>query len=705
MVSLHITSIGQISYTAGAGAGLLLCVYLLRQWRRRLDHILLFVAAVVTTLWSSWVAYHISTGEALSSVLYALEMLRDTLWLLFLLQLISMLLGKPKKADNLQKLAIAVGLGTLALLLFVVFRYPPVVVLGVPFGADMSPLLGGLVFLAIAGLVAVEQLFRNTPLDQRGGAVNFLCLALGGILVYDIFMYVDALLASRISLDLWLARGPINALSLALIALSTRKSLWPRAIYVSHTTVFYSLAAAAIVIYLLLIGAGGYYVRVYGGSWGSVGELVLLTAAVMFLLALLGSERLRAYLKVFVSKNFFRYRYDYREEWLRFIRVLSMGGAGAHLPERVIQAIAQIVNATAGMLWLRTETRSYHLVSKWELPELPSESIPTGDSLVRFLENWQWVINVDEYDNEPEIYKELKLPEWISAIPEAWLVVPLMQDVQLLGFIVVARPLIRRKLNWEDHDLLKTAGRQVATHLAQMMAAQALVEARDFFAFSRLSAFVMHDLKNVIGQLSLLVSNAAKFQNNPQFMADAVKTIEHSVIKMNRLLAQLSKGNARDKARVNLNAVLDEVIKTRYAAKPPPELEYTEGELYVSAYRDHLAAIIEHLVQNAQEATPMDGWVKVRLSRTGQRACLEIEDNGCGMDAKFIRDRLFRPFDTTKGQGGMGIGAFESREYVHELGGEINVESEPGAGTLIRIYLPILEGTKSFDAINEVGRG
>jgi putative PEP-CTERM system histidine kinase len=703
MVDVQVTSIGQVSYTAGAGAGLLLCVYLVRRWRERLDHTLLFVAAAMSTLWSGWAAYQISKGQALSAVLYALEALRDALWLIFLLQLISALFGQAKKTDILLRLAIAVGLSTLVLLLFSVLLFPPAMFLGAPFGSGTSLLLGGILLLSVAGLVAVEQLFRNIPREQSA-YVRYLCLALGGVFVYDIFMYLNALFEGRINPDFWQARGLVNALALAPIALAVRNPLWSRAIYVSHAAIFYSLGVVAVVLYLMLIGAGGYYVRVYGGSWGKVGQVVLIAAALMFLLALLGSERLRANLKIFVSKNFFRYKYDYREEWLRFIRVLSRGGAGAHLPERAIQAIAQIVDASAGMLWLRAEAGSYHLVTKWKLPDLPVESVSAGGSLARFLEHWQWVINLDEYENEPEIYKELELPEWISAIPEAWLVVPLMQDVQLLGFIVVARPRVRRKINWEDHDLLKTAGRQAATQLAQMMAAQALIEAREFFTFSRLSAFVMHDLKNVIGQLSLLITNAVKFQDNPQFMADAVKTIEHSVIKMNRLLAQLSKGSSRDKVKVDLAALLGEVIKARRASKPLPELESLESELHVSANRDRLAAVIEHIVQNAQEATPVDGWVKVRLSCTDRRACLEIEDGGCGMDAKFIRDRLFRPFDTTKGQGGMGVGAFETRDYVRELGGDIYVRSEPGVGTLFRICLPLTEGAETFNETSEANR-
>ena len=701
MVNLELKSLGLIGYTAGAATGLLLSIYLLRWWRERLDHVLLFVATVTSTLWCGCAAYQISKGEILSSMLYRWEVLRDAFWLIFLLQSINVQVAEVKWKDLVLRLAIAVGLSSMVLLLISILLFPPAISFGSPLGVNTLLLLGGVLLLSVGGLVAVVQLFRIFPQAQRT-QVRLLCLPLGGLFGYDILIYVNAFFEGQISPYLWQSRGLVNGLALVLIALSIRTPVWSRAIHVSHVAIYSILGIAAMMLYVLVIGAGEYYMQIYGNGWGELAQIALLILGIMFLLALLTSKSLRVYLKVFIAKNFFRYKYDYREEWLRFIRVLSRGGAGAHLPEIAIQAIAQIVDASAGMLWLRAEDGSYHSATKWNLPDVHVESVSLNDSLAIFLENWQWVITIDEYYDEPDVYKQLDLPEWISLIPEVWLVVPLMQDVRLLGFIVVARPTMRRRLNWEDHDILKMAGRQAATQLAQMLAAQALTEAREFFAFSRLSAFVMHDLKNVIGQLSLLINNAAKFNNNPQFMVDAVKTIENSVIKMNRLLTQLSKGSSRDKFKVNLAEVVDEVNKARLTSKPVPKLECAERNMYVSANRDQLVAIIEHIVQNAQEATPIDGWVKLRLSRTDHRACIEIEDSGCGMDAKFIRDRLFRPFDTTKGQGGMGIGAFECRDYVRELGGEINVQSEPGVGTLFRIYLPLLDEAVSLDEANEV---
>ena len=269
-----------------------------------------------------------------------------------------------------------------------------------------------------------------------------------------------------------------------------------------------------------------------------------------------------------------------------------------------------------------------------------------------------------------------------------------MQDIELLGFVVIPHPVAKHQINWEDHDLLKTAGRQAASHLAQLMAVQALVEAREFQAFSKLSAFVIHDLKNLVAQLSLVVSNAAKHKHNPEFMDDAIKTVDHSVSKMNRLLAQLRQGRTAaqppsDNQKVELNTLINDVVNERSNQTPQPRFHSQCDEIYIAANTDRIASVLEHIIQNAQDATPPDGWVNVKLTSEDNLAAIEISDNGCGMDQAFIHNRLFRPFDTTKGQGGMGIGVYESREYIQELKGSIHVTSEPGNGTTFTISLPI----------------
>ncbi len=267
----------------------------------------------------------------------------------------------------------------------------------------------------------------------------------------------------------------------------------------------------------------------------------------------------------------------------------------------------------------------------------------------------------------------------------------------LMGFAVLSRSPLRRRLNWEDHDLLKTAGRHAASHLAQFETAQQLADARQFEACNRLSAFVVHDLKNLVAQLSLLVANAAKHMHKPGFMEDAVRTVDHSVAKMNKLLAQLRSGVvvSDGQAPASLAVMLDEVVRGKSARKPVPVLELDAEDVLVRADRERFMMVLGHVVQNAQDATPPEGHVQLRYRRDGEAALIEVVDDGCGMDEGFVRERLFRPFDTTKGAAGMGIGAYEARETVRGMGGEVEVESVPGAGTTFRIRLPVVGSARN----------
>jgi putative PEP-CTERM system histidine kinase len=282
-------------------------------------------------------------------------------------------------------------------------------------------------------------------------------------------------------------------------------------------------------------------------------------------------------------------------------------------------------------------------------------------------------------------------------MPRAWLVVPLIVHGYLLGFIVLARSPAQHHFNWEDSDLLKTAGRQVAVHLAQLEASRALADARQFEACNRLTTYVMHDIKNLIAQLSLVVTNAARHRDNPRFMEDVINTVDNSVQKMNRLLDNLRSDSmqAQKAEVVELCAVLNDVIRLMSNGKPVPTLDCQAEGILLRVEKDRFAAIIGHLIRNAQDATPDDGSIIVRLFRRSDAAIIEVQDTGIGMDKEFIKNRLFRPFDSTKGMSGMGIGVYESRDYVHKLGGDIEVISRPGEGATFRIRLPISDSSEN----------
>jgi len=310
----------------------------------------------------------------------------------------------------------------------------------------------------------------------------------------------------------------------------------------------------------------------------------------------------------------------------------------------------------------------------------------------RFLARNSWVVNLDEYRLRPDIYQGFEAPDWLTALPTAWLTIPLPFRDELCGFVILTRPQYRREINWEDRSLLKTAGLQAASHVAQHLADQALLRARQFEAFNQLAAYVAHDLKNLLAQQSLLLANAEKHKHNPAFIEDVLTTIHSSVERMRRLMAQLREGvrGARPQP-VALDALLRAAVAQRGAARPPPRLGDLPSGLLVLADAERLRNVIGHLLQNAQEATRPDGRVALRLGSEGRHAVIEIEDDGVGMSEEFVRERLFRPFDSTKGLTGMGIGVFESREVARALGGELTVRSQPGVGTCFRLCLPLLD--------------
>ena len=346
------------------------------------------------------------------------------------------------------------------------------------------------------------------------------------------------------------------------------------------------------------------------------------------------------------------------------------------------------MESPAGVLWLKKEDGAFHRAAYWNWSDLDG-TLPADAPLVRFLESRQWVINLDDYRRDPAGMEEAEPPAWIAENPRAWLLIPMLWHDRLLGFMVLEHSLGKVHFDWEVSDLLKTAARQASTNLAQLLAAEALTVASQFESFNRAAAFVVHDIKNLVAQLSLLLANAQKHKHKPEFQEDMQATIESSVARMNRMLVKLAdrQENASN-GQVDLAELLRDVVAGKKGYSLKPEIEIADTEVEVLADRDKLTRVIGHLVQNAIEATPYTGRVGVKLWRDGPHACILVEDTGSGMDPAFIRDRLFRPFVSTKGTG-MGVGAYECKEYIQGLGGDISVDSVPGRGSRFTVRIPL----------------
>ena len=677
-VLLAVADAAALSHGIASLAFFLLSLLLISNWRARRHARALLVACLVTGAWATGVVVLVLLERRWSLFGDGLELLRTLAWLVFLLLLIA-----PSRARLLALLAGGSGVAAIGLVLW--WSALPQLDAGQAAFARTAAIACRLL-LAVLGMLLVEQWYRNTPPLKRWG-IKFACLGVGGLFAYDFYLYSDALLFREINDDIWAARGVVDALCAPLLAVSAaRNPGWALGLSVSRQMLFRSAALLGSAIYLLAMAASAYYLRYFGGAWGSLMQMAYLGGAMLLLAGVLFSGALRAKLKVFINKHFYKAIFDYREEWLRFTRALSEDGPA--LGERTIQAVAQLVESPAGGLWIVREAGMLTPVAGWNWPpQLPFEA--ADGPLCRFLEARQWVIEVADCAQAPLQYGGLVLPPALLALPAIWLLVPLMLHGKLFGMVALARPRTRIGLNWEIRDVLKIAGSQAASYLAHRESLDTLTVARQFESFNRMSTFIVHDLKNLVFQLSLLLSNAEKHRANPAFQQDMLATLEHSVQKMKTLLQKLARGEVPDVAApLRLDGLLLQAVAAKASLEPKPQLEIVDGELTVLADRLRLERVLGHLIQNAVEATASSGQVAVRLRREQRTAVVELSDTGAGMSEQFIRERLFTPFDTTK-TAGMGIGVFESREYIREVGGSLEVRSEPQVGTTFRVILPL----------------
>jgi putative PEP-CTERM system histidine kinase len=681
------------SYGLAAIAFAAFAIQLIVGQRGRRRAALLLASVVLSVGWAASATVFSVVGDRLSwSAAHVLDALRVGAALAFVIAVITRAGARQAGGHASRPARLHYTWLSVLVLLNIVAAHPPRVPLP---GEDTATTFAFalLVLRSVVGLMLVEQLYRRTQPGWRWN-VRPLCLGLGGMFLYDLALFSDALLYRGIDPHIWAGRGVVNALVIPLLGLAAaRNREWNLAVTVSRSLIAGSAALVTSGIYLAAVAAVGYYVRYFGGTWGRALEIVLVFGALL-VLGLVGfSGTFRSRLRVFVGKHFFTYRYDYREEWLAFTRILSEGTANT-TPQLCVQALAKLVESPAGALWLRRGGDGFVPVAHMNLSAATAVE-PEDGPLANFLARTGWVVDLDEVRAKPALYAGFTTPDWLLALPNAWLVIPLPVGDGLVGFVVLAQPRAHIDLNWEVLDLLKTAGRQAASYLAMLQASEALLEARKFDAFNRMSAFVVHDLKNLIAQMQLLLRNAERHRDNPDFQRDMLGTVEHVVGRMNQLMAQLRAGSTpvESPQSVDLATIARRAFGARAGGRAGAELDLDLG-VFVLGHPERLERAVGHLIQNAFDAVGDNPRVRVRVFRDGAEGIVEVSDNGVGMTPEFVRERLFRPFQTTKKMG-MGIGAYESMQYVAALGGRITVDSVAGAGTTIRARLPLAEAAQT----------
>lgn len=542
---------------------------------------------------------------------------------------------------------------------------------------------GRLVFrmmAAVSALVLVHHLHQAAP-ATRGG-IRLVVLALGALWSTDLIVSTSDYIQADWPQNLIAARGfAMAGVGVLLVVAVHRSGDWTLSL--SRPIAVRALSTVVLVLYAGITALATNLADGYAGPYTRIIQTGIVFGATTALITLLSTPWLRAWTKVKVAKHLFRHRYDYRAEWQRFTATLGTPG-DAPLAQRIVKAVADLTDSPGGLL-LVPDAAALGLGTAWNWSDMPHGQ---DEALARHLADGTRIVELDRVRaGEAPADEIASVPAWLIDRSDAWAIVPLVHGGSLTGAIVLARPPVDRALDWEDFDLLRVAGRQAASYLAEDRAHAALADAARFDEFNRRFAFILHDIKNLVSQLTLVARNAERHADNPDFRADMVATLKDSSDRMTTLLARLSHHNgARDEPLqpVDVAALVERVARSRRAQHA---IVATAAPALAQAQAARLEQVLGHLVQNGIEASDSGSAIHIAVETRGGQVVIDVVDRGCGMAPAFVRDQLFRPFVSTK-PAGFGIGAFEARQLVTAMGGTLGVDSREGEGTRFRITLP-----------------
>jgi putative PEP-CTERM system histidine kinase len=435
-----------------------------------------------------------------------------------------------------------------------------------------------------------------------------------------------------------------------------------------------------------LLGGGMRYLGVAAST--EVTVFLAFITGIILLLALF-SGRLRRKISVLIRKNFFRHKYDYRTEWLRYTESLASCNSLHEVRHKILAVYAETFGLKGASLFMRREEGNVFYPVAWQGSAYHKNAeLRASDRLINYFNGKERVYNPADGEHEPTDEEKSFVEQY-----GAGLMVPLNVNDAVAGIIVFGGQLSRETYIYEDYDLMKTLAREASLTLANFQLSEELAETREVAAVARISSFVIHDLKNHTSSLSMMLGNAAEHIDNPEFQQDMLRTLKGTVARMRELIQKLR--NLPEKQSLQTSPV---ELRTLAAAeveslkKFTPELDLACGGVDVVAVadREEMRKVILNLLLNACEATDGKGVVRIETGRNGNAARIRVVDDGCGMHPEFVENHLFKPFRTTKKKG-LGIGLYQCRQIVEDHGGRIEVQSSPQKGTAFTVRLPLAQ--------------
>lgn len=536
----------------------------------------------------------------------------------------------------------------------------------------------GLLSAAVLSLVNLESTLRSAAYASRW-RIKYEAVGAGAILAVLVFYYSRALVGRSIDMNLVPLRGLVTLGGLLLIGWGRVRRSDGVGIRISSGIAYRSVVLLAVGGYLVFLGMIGEGMKYLGGDFGRALSLAPAFFAGAVLVVVLLSERVRRQIKVSLQRNFYGSKYDYRTQWLRFTDRITATRSRGELLRAVTEGFCDLFGMGCGVLYLLgRDADVYRPAAGITIEQGPD--IPPSDPLVQWVTRKKWIVRLGEGDVVPGI----GTGEFLSSLCASF-VVPFFEGDGLLGFLVMGNPLhVEEEYTYEDYDLMTALAHQAASAVAYMQVSEELGRAREMEAVGKLSAFVLHDLKNVVYSLSLAVDNATDYIADPEFQEDMLESLRNNVARMNRLISRLRRTPAGEEMKLEQTDLLALVEET--AAMIPGEIRISGSSVVAWVDREEMQKVAFNLILNAVEATGGRGPVAVEVGMATD-AFIRIIDEGCGMAPDFIRNMLFRPFCTTKKKG-LGIGLFQCKQIIEAHGGKIDVTSEAGRGTVFTAWLP-----------------
>ncbi len=582
------------------------------------------------------------------------------------------------------------GAGTLMLAGIVAFVGARQMLFSPDFGQETLLFLGtsGLIFYAVLTvalvfvMVQLERFFISLSRQDRW-VLKYEILGVGAIIATQTLYFSQGVVYRTIDMSLLPVRSAAIVIGLFLFMYARRTKKRRARLQLSQAASFRSVVLLVVSAYLVVLGLAGEGMRYLGVHSSRLILLLLALCGGVVICILVLSETLRRKTRVFLHKHFLRQKYDYRNLWLEMTAQLGGARSVEALHTAMLDMYCRTFSLTWGALYLDRGAHDSLCLEKSTGTLGMLSRFDESGSLRQMLMKRDWVLNLAEKTEGVDSATMNQL-----AHVDTRFVVPLWFDAGLGGVILLGRPSNSSEVfGYEDYDLMKIMGRQAAALLYNDRLARQVTDQREMAAVGRISAFVMHDLKNLVANVSLVVENARELISDRRFQVDMLETLTNTVGRMKGLIGRLKNvGLANELAleQCNLKRLVHETVSDM--GKCAVTVSGEDVEVLVD--REEIGKVITNLVMNGLEATGDARSVVIEVHGEPW-PMLVCRDQGEGMSTDFISADLFKPFSSTKKQG-LGIGLFQSRQIVEAHGGRIEVDSVIGQGSEFKVHFPPL---------------